>query len=111
MAQAFECPDEFERASWDALGPVLERAACVVLASDAGSPSLDHVEIGVPAEAAVLHLGLRKDLGAAEGAEISVCAPSGEGMDDLRAALGEAVLPAASRSWAGPWAFDARLLG
>lgn len=61
--------------------------------------------LGVQADAPALRVGLRADRGPSPGAEVQTAAGAGgSGLTDLRAAVRERLVPAATLAWPGPWA-------
>ena len=59
-----------------------------------------------PGEAPHLVVALRRDLGEAPfQADVSVCAPSGEGLGDLARAIRRAIVPDQALEDPGPWKF------
>ena len=93
----------------DAEAQRLARAAArsadlVLLCRDAASPEVLDRE-AVRSDAAVLHVGLRSDLGAVAGVDVSVCAPRRVGLTELATAIRAALVPDAALSDPRPWRF------
>lgn len=88
---------------------VIRDADAVVLCGDAGAGFVDTDRLPIPDGAPVLRVGLRDDLGRVAGADVATSALTGEGLAVLAETLREAVIPAESLRWLGPWRFDPRL--
>lgn len=97
--------DPVERDSLELAAMATARADLVVLCADHASGWVD-APPGVP----TIRVGLRADLGPIPGAEVSVAAATGEGLDGLALAVRRSLVPDAALSWDGPWLFDERLL-
>lgn len=100
---------DLDEAAQSAAAHVIRVADAVVLCGDADSGFIDADRLPIPDGAQVLRVGLRDDLGRIEGADVSTSAKTGGGLAELAEALREAIVPAESLQWQGPWRFDPRL--
>lgn len=95
---------EIEREASAIAAAMVERADLVLLCADprvGGFP-----ESAVAAGQGVLRICLRCDLGPApEGTEVAVCAPRGEGLEELVEAIRERLVPCGVLEDPGPWRF------
>ena len=103
-------PGALDRAEFEVLGPVIERADLIVLAADASDApeSLDALPIGVPAHAPRIRLGLRADAaGGVEGGGFdAVCsAKTGAGVHGVARMIRAALVPDSALADPRPWRF------
>ncbi len=105
-----DCPgeregaDEVESEARRLADAMVRDADLVLSCADAGA---DWVQ--APTGAACLRVALRRDLGERAGGELAVSARTGEGLDDLRRRVRNALVPPEALAYEGPWLFDARL--
>jgi len=98
--------DGLDLAAQEAAMASIERADAVVSGADHQSGFIESSGLPISSNVPILRVGLRSDLGPVAGAEVSTSALTGDGIDTLAAKLREAVFPAASMDWDGPWRFD-----
>ncbi|MCP3902840.1 MAG: hypothetical protein GY715_04315 [Planctomycetes bacterium] len=95
--------DEIERRAIALAVDLMESADLLVAITDGGHPW------PVLPRRPHLRVASRTDLGERADADVSVCAPSGDGIADLVRLLRDALVPPDDLAHPGPWRFDARL--
>jgi tRNA modification GTPase len=103
-----ETTDAAERQAVERAITIARSAALVILCADAhsGWPDLD--DWGLSGRPSV-RVGLRSDVGRAEGADVLTSAVTGDGLPDLAVAIRRALVPDETLDDPAPWLFDGRV--